>query len=60
MVADNTQNQAIIFGLAEAKMICNPVPITPMRKQLDYSIDAGGTGVNKITIFKEITKTIKM
>ena len=60
MVGDNTQNEAVVFSLAEAKMICNPVPITPMRKHLDYSIDATGSGVNKITIFKEITKTIKM
>lgn len=57
---DNSQSEVSTFSLPEAKMICNPVPITAQRKLIDYSIDASGEGVRKIVLFKEVSKTIKM
>jgi hypothetical protein len=57
---DNTQSETETFSGPVAKMICNPVPITDLRKQLDYIIDSTVGGVNKIVLFKEISKTIKM
>lgn len=60
LVDDNTQSEQNTFSLAEARMICNPVPITPQRKILDFTIDATDAGVKKIVLFKEVSKTIKM
>lgn len=61
LLDDNTQSETETFSGAESKMICNPVPITNDRKQLDINIDAvDETGINKIILFKEVSKTIKM
>lgn len=60
MVADNTQVERETFSQKTAKMICNPVPITSVRKQLDFAIDSQNVGLNKIAIFKEVSRTIKM
>lgn len=58
---DDSQSEIETFSdTSEAKMICNPVPITSVRKLIDFSIDATEGGVNKITLFKEVSKTIKM
>lgn len=56
----STQSEQETFSLDECRMISNPVPITAQRKLLDYSIEANTTGVKKLIIFKEVTKTIKM
>ena len=54
---DDTQNKDT-WTLAQTKMICNPLSLTPQRKILDVTINATGTGVNRFVLFKEISKTI--
>lgn len=61
IVGDNTQSEIEAFSdTSQAKMICNPIPITSVRKIIDFSIDASEGGVKKIVLFKEVSKTIKM
>ena len=57
---DSTQSEQDTFSAKECRMISNPVPITAERKQLDFSIEANTTGVKKLIIFKEVSKTIRM
>lgn len=57
---DSTQSEQEVFSLKECRMISNPVPITAERKLLDYNIEANTTGVKKLIIFKEVSKTIRM
>jgi hypothetical protein len=57
---DSKANESDTFSVKECRMITNPVPITPDRKLLDYSITSSATGLKKLIIFKEVSKTIKM